>query len=280
MKTKYILTLIIGLFFSACSEDALTDSIIKDSDEPTSEIDLWISENMNKPYNIEVVYKWDDEETEMSKNLVPAIEDSVIGFLDVLKTLWIDTYVANAGEDFFKTLSPKQILLIGSKSYNSDGTVTEGTAEGGRKIVLYSVNNFERHDKDDVKYMIHIVHHEFAHIMTQIKDYDESYGKITPAGYTSTWFNSTMAQAQEIGFITNYAQMNTDEDFVEMIATILTHTNEEWEQTIAAIASADARDALKQKEEMIADYFMTNWGIDLYQFQDLVSSEINKLVNP
>lgn len=278
MKKYYILLFILGLIISSCSDEELSDSIIKDPTGTPTEVDQWISNNVTSPYNIEVIYKWDDEESDLAKNLVPPVEDSVIGFLDVLKVLWIDTYIANAGEDFFKELSPKQILLVGSQSYNTDGTITGGTAEGGRKIVLYGINSFNKHNEAAVKYMIHIVHHEFAHIMHQIKDFNADYGKITPAGYTSTWFNTTTSQAKESGFITNYAQMNTSEDFVEMIATILTHTHEEWENILQGIQSEEARLALRKKESMVANYFLMNWGINLYDFQDLVSSEINRLV--
>ena len=41
----------------------------------------------------------------------------------------VDPYVEEAGSNFLKGLIPKQILLIGSASYNPDETVTQGTAE-------------------------------------------------------------------------------------------------------------------------------------------------------
>ena len=274
-----MLFLLIGFSVISCSEDSLRDSIIDDPVVTPSEVDNWISEHMTSSYNIEVVYKWNDGITDLSKNLVPPEEDKVVSFLNVLKVLWIDAYVKEASGDFFKSLSPKQILLIGSQNYNSDGTVTEGTAEGGRKIVLYGVNHFDSHSEDTVRHMIHVVHHEFAHIMHQTKDYGVEYKKITPAGYTSTWFNIETEDARNAGFISAYAQMNADEDFVEMIATFLTHSNDEWEAILAEIENPEGVKALRSKEVIVADYFMQSWGINLYDFQDLISGEIEQLVN-
>lgn len=264
----------------ACRDGALTgDSIIIDDTTPQTEVDKWISSNVTNPYNIEVVYRWTDGETDLEKNLAPPEEDKVVGFMEVLKTLWIDTYVEQAGADFLKELSPKQILLIGSQNFNSDGSVTEGTAEGGRKIILYDVNGFDSHDASEVRSMIHVVHHEFAHIMHQTKDYSTDYDEITPEGYTTTWYNVEDSIAKQSGFITPYAMLNTDEDFVEMVATFITNSNAEWEAILSGISNPEGVASLRKKEAIVADYFMTSWGIDIYDFQKLVSDEINRIVN-
>ncbi len=267
------------LILASCNEDELTNSIIKDDTTPMSEVDKWVNANFTSPYNIEVKYKWDDKETDLDKNLTPPQEDKVTPFLDVLKSLWIDTYVQEAGADFFKTLSPKQVLLIGSSNMNSDGSSTEGTAEGGRKIILYNVNSFDVSDTAEVKQMIHVVHHEFAHIMHQTKNFTTEFNEITPEGYTVAWTNYDLETARSLGFITRYARQSTNEDFVEMIATILTHSHEEWEAILAAVEDPVALEALRKKEAIVADYFRMSWGIDIYSFQELVSSEIDRLLS-
>ncbi len=279
MKIKHII-----LYFSAVvllvacyDDDTLTDSIIKDKNVALTEVDTWINTQLTTPYNIEVVYKWDDDDTDLSKNLVPPDEDKVIPYLEVLKKLWIDTYVEQAGADFLKTLAPKQIMLIGSNSFNADGTITGGTAEGGRKIVLYAVNRFDAGDKESLTKMIHVVHHEFAHIMHQTKAYNEDFKQITPNGYTSTWNNTYLKDARNAGFISRYAQMNTNEDFVEMIANFLLSSPEEWEDILSSIEKTEGLEALKQKEANVADYLMQNWGIDMYDFRDLLTLAIADL---
>ncbi len=266
IKSLAMLTIVFVAF--ACSNNEISsDSIITDDNNTPNEVDIWISENFTQPYNIEVIYKWTDEQTDISKNLVPPERDKVIPFLEVLKSRWIDQYESIAGEDFIRQLTPKQILLIGSPNVNSDGTVTDGTAEGGRKIVLYSVNHFDSANDEEVDRMTHIVHHEFAHIMHQTENYNVEFKTITPEGYTSTWYNVSEEEARNKGFITPYAQLSPNEDFVEMISNFLINSPEEWNAIIDGIENEEAKAALREKEQHVADYLLQVWNIDLYEFQ-------------
>ena len=52
-------------------------------------------------------------------------------------------YVEEAGKVFYNKYSPKFFILSGSNEYNSEGSITLGTAEGGRKVILYGVNLFK-----------------------------------------------------------------------------------------------------------------------------------------
>lgn len=70
--------------------------------------------NFTKPYNIEVLYKWLDIESDMAATLVPPTEDNAAGLADVLKKIWCLPYVNIAGSDFFCKLAPKQLMFIGS----------------------------------------------------------------------------------------------------------------------------------------------------------------------
>lgn len=278
---KPVLAAAVVFLTAACSTDdeISSDSLIKNPAEEVNITDTWIRENMTQPYNIEVVYRWDDEETDLSKNLVPPEQGKVIPFLQVLKDLWIDQYEDIAGASFIKSLTPKQILLIGSPNINNDGTVTEGTAEGGRKIILYSVNLFDGTNKGEIKRMIHIVHHEFAHIMHQTEAFDPTFNTITPEGYTATWYNVSPQDALNKGFITPYAQSNTNEDFVEMASNFITSTPQEWDAMIDSAQNEQAREKLREKERIVADYFLQVWNIDLYEFRLQLSASIDALSN-
>ena len=105
-------------------------------------IDKWIYDSLTVPYNIAVKYKWDQSELELNKTLVPPKEEKIIPVLSAITKGWINAYVEEAGIFFFKKISPKFFILVGSASYNLDGAVTLGTAEGGRKVILYDLNNF------------------------------------------------------------------------------------------------------------------------------------------
>lgn len=276
MKIKYLqlaLLLIVLLGVTSCSEDKLGSSVITIPEEPTSPIDTWIRGEITNPHNVEILYKWKDVETDLGKNLVPPREDVVLPFLEVIKKVWIDVYVEIAGKDFFNRLTPKQILLIGSANFNNDGTITQGTAEAGRKIVLYEVNDFTTENLPKFLRFFHVIHHEFAHITHQNVMFDESiYGNITPGGYRSDWQNETDAIAKSQGFISQYARLNPNEDFVEMVATMLTTTREQWDATIDGAGAGT--EALRTKEEFVVSYYMTEWNIDLYKFQERMAEVI------
>src|SRR4051812_2447716 len=104
-------------------------------------IDKWIYDSLTVPYNIAVKYKWDQSEIDLDKTLVPPEEEKVIPLLSAIKKVWINTYVAEAGILFFENISPKFFDLVGSPAF-LNGAIKLGEAEGGRKVVLYNVNNF------------------------------------------------------------------------------------------------------------------------------------------
>lgn len=276
---KNIMVILTILCLTSCSDDKLSSgSVVTMPVSSTTEVDLWIKEFLTTPHNIELDYKWVDAETDIGKNLVPPKEEVVLPFLETLKKVWIDVYIDVAGIEFFNTLTPKKIVLIGSANHNTDGTITQGTAEAGRKIVLYELNAFNPNNVPKLKRFFHVIHHEFAHIMHQTRMYDESiYGNITPAGYRSDWHNEREQDALNQGFISKYSRLNPSEDFVEMIATMLTLDNNEFNQLIA-LATPEGQEALKAKEEFVVAYYKKEWGIDMYEFQAAMAkvlSEIN-----
>ncbi len=281
MKIK--LLIVAGLFaFLAvgCNEDeelnACRDSIDKVFQTPISETDIWINKNLGIPYNVNVTYRWDDDENNYGKNLVPPYEKNVVPFLTILKKLFIDAYIEQAGEEFAKKMLPKQYILVGSESYNpNDGTVTQGTAEGGRKVVLYGINDMKTPKR--LLRIIHVIHHEFGHILHQTKPFSEDYQKITKSGYTSTWFNTKkLKDALDKGFISPYAQSNPDDDFVEMLSYYITLTEKEWNDRLSVITEESGKRALAQKLEILRFYLKDQWKIDLDKFRDDLSSEIQK----
>jgi len=193
-------------------------------------IDAWIYDTLTKPFNISVKYKWDQFELELNKDLVPPKESKIIPVMQAVKKVWIDTYIAEAGDVFMKTHCPKFFVLCGSASWNTDGTITLGTAEGGRKIVLYVLNDFRTKSMPDytpsdsltIKQMFHTIEHEFGHILHQNVLYPEDFKRITPGFYTANWNNVSDNAARRDGFVTAYAMSAPDEDFVEMISMMLT----------------------------------------------------------
>jgi len=275
----YIVLSIAGtVYFGSCSENVDFNPTIYDTDTPyLSDVDRWIRENYIDVFNIDVVYKWSGIETELDKNLVPPREDTVVSFLKVVKKAWLDTYVALCGGDVIKPVFPKQLLLLGSSSYNTDGTTTEGTADGGKKVVLYSLDQFNPASAANVKSYIRVLHHEFCHILNQKKDYNIAFEQVTPSSYTATWTNNDAKTANAAGFVTPYAMAEPGEDFAEMVAQYVTDTPEEWTALLESISTETGKAAIQKKLELVRTYMEESWNMELDELRNLVNQAIQEI---
>lgn len=240
-------------------------------------IDKWIYDSLTVPFNIAAKYRWDAWELELDKTLVPPDTSKVIPSLQGLKAVGFMPYIQQTGNsELLRRYAPKNFVLVGSPQYNYNGSITLGQAEGGTKITLYLINYFSRLKKDSAsfKQMIHTIHHELGHILNQNVSISINYKTIT-GGYTATWFNVSDASARAQGFITAYAMAAPEEDFVEMVSSILIggpngptgYDNYEKLLTQAGATTSAAYLNLKAKEAMVVDYFTKTWNIDLYGLQ-------------
>ncbi|CAN5903485.1 putative zinc-binding metallopeptidase [soil metagenome] len=282
MKTKHILPALLlfslGTFVSCQNEvDNLDTSLLGLGGDSwvKGPIDQWLDQNYVTPYNIEVKYRFDRYEVALNRVLVPTREDRIIPVMETIKKTWIEPYEQTAGPDFIKRLSPKQFVLVGSPQFNPEGTITLGTAEGGRKIVLYKLNDFDKKDKAEVRQMLHTIQHEFAHILHQTVMYPEEYKRIT-TDYTASWQDYSLADARSRGYISEYSRSSPDEDFVEMISFMLIEGKTNFDSILNS-APASAQPLLRRKEEMVVRYFKESWNIDIYALQSRSLAAINAL---
>lgn len=301
--SKITLALAFAAAFTACKKDddlSLADDLLGlggDTWTQTS-IDKWLYDSLTKPYNIAVKYKWDQFEYDISRTLVPPDEAKVVPMWNVLKKTWIDPYVAEAGLVFFNKYAPKNFILAGSNSYNDDGSVILGTAEGGRKIVLYAVNSFRvkgmpgynpTTDSSFVKtWFLQTIHHEFGHILHQNIMYSQDFKKVNPILFQgNNWINLTNAEANQEGFVTAYASSGFDDDFVETVAIMLIEGRAGFDKLVNSIPTgpsvngttkAQAQSYLRQKEAFVVSYFKQVWAIDFYSLQNRCRVALNQFL--
>lgn len=236
MKIRYYLfALGATLMMASCSEDKLDEkSIFPDATttNPTP-LDKWLEVNYQQPYNILLKYRFEFKESDASKNLAPARYDQAVALAKLTKYLWLESYEELKGRDFVRQYCPKIMHFVGSYGYNSGGSVTLGVAEGGMKITLYNVNNLD-YMNPDIEFLNYwyfkTMHHEFAHILHQTKPYPTDFNEISAANYQSeSWVNLVEDEWLALGFISNYASRETQEDFVELIANYVTHDQAWWD---------------------------------------------------
>ena len=236
---------------ASCSKEKLDQKSIFDTDSPErGAFDTWLLLNYVEPYNIQFNYKYIDRESDNNYNLVPAEYDKAVAMAKLTKYLWIDSYNELLGDTFIKTYCPRMIQLIGSKAFNNQGSVVLGTAEGGLKITLYNINglNLSSPSIDFLnEWFFKTMHHEFAHILHQTKNYSTDFNLISTDYQGPSWLNlESDAVANKMGYVTCYASYSPDEDFVEIIR----------------------------------NYLQESWGIDIDKLRDIVqkrSANISQL---
>lgn len=287
MKNTKILTLItclILLLQSSCrkSDTGLdVDLSNYNSDKFIyGDLDNWLDKTLTVPYNIEVVYRFDRAMGGLGRNISPPNVDRVKPTAEMVLNGFLKIYEKVAGPAFIKAQTPKQFVFFGSTVYNSNGTETLGSADGGRKVVLYNLNTLDEYDATSIKRRLRTIHHEFTHILNQTVDIPPTFEKVTPADYTGDWSNAANSEslAQNLGFISRYARDQYTEDFAETVAFLLVE-GQLYYNRYAAAAGETGFAKLKQKEAIVVDYFKQYFNIDFRKLQYEMALVLKTLYN-
>lgn len=277
---KLSLLLLAGALIACSGEAPLTESQLDTSVPPKTELDSWISANYLDPYNMEVLYKWNQNTVDLNRYLFPPLKEKVQPTLEVVKKIWLDSYKEVGGQDFVKKIAPRQILLVGGENYNTNGTKILGVAEAGTRITLFETDLLDTKNRNKVTQFIHTIQHEYIHILNQTKPFDvKAMSLITPSGYISSWYSFADYESQELGFISSYARSNVNEDFAETAAIILLLPKVKYEALINGITSVKAKADLRKKEAIVVKYFKDGFNMDFYQLRDAAERNTNLVVN-
>lgn len=229
---KYLLLLpVLALLLAGCNVDkidkehsVITDPVY-DTQSPIYHFEQYLRKRFVAPYNVEMIYRWRENATVTSYNLVPCRLGRVDSIAHLTHYLWFDLYDQVVDTTFLKIYGPRMIQYIGSKGYNSNGTATLGTADGGIKIILYGMNELHLNNINELnQYAFHVMHHEFSHILHQTKTYPKDFEFISMGMYDpDQWQNQKDTVVHRRGFVSPYASGAPREDFVEVIATYVTN---------------------------------------------------------
>ncbi len=292
--TLHILSLMFLAAFCACSDDDLSDtSVILDSINEENEFDEWLEENFRAAYNIDFKYKYEDIESDLSYDLVPAELSQSIILAKMVKYLWLEPYTEVGGLTFMRTYSPRVFHVIGTVGWNTNGTYTLGTAEDGLKITLYAGNWLSNWfaieynedgtdytieiDVDNVNYYyLHTMHHEFGHILHQTVDYPTDFDQVSAGSYVSSWQDYSETEALQAGFISAYARSGVDDDFVETLSYYVTYSVEQWEAKMSTAGTSGAA-IINTKLEIVKEYMADVWDIDLDELRDVLARRYDEI---
>ena len=287
MKLKYLFLAAVSALAISCSEDDLDKESIFNSSSAMAQgqFDKWLQKNYVDNYNIQFKYRFEFKESDKDYNLSPADYDKGVALAKLTKYMWLESYEKVCGVDFIRTYCPKVMHLVGSPAYNEDGSIVLGTAEGGMKITLYNVNNLDIENLNLYvlnQWYFHTMHHEFSHILHQTKNYPTEFNNVTKDSSQSTsWVNlKDSVTAWKMGYITPYASMETQEDFVEILSTYITNPQSYWDYVLEkadpkfnatlqegyesyVTDKTNGRELISQKLQIVRDWMKDSWGIDI-----------------
>ncbi|MFH6968198.1 putative zinc-binding metallopeptidase [Flavobacterium sp. FlaQc-28] len=269
-RYKAIALITTSLLFTACAhEDQPTESQLDFSQKNKTELDKWIDTGFLDPYNIKVYYEWNQNLVDNTRYLFPPTIDKVKPALEVVKKIWIDSYTTIGGANFVKKIAPREFVLVGGMNLNTNGTRTLGLAEGGQRVTLFQVDYLNKKSRPDVTEFIHTIQHEYVHILNQTKPFDEqAWAKLTPSGYTTSWYVEEIEDSRELGFITSYARLNIYEDFAETASVILTSSKAEYAAILASITDPVGKANIQKKEAIVVQYYKDAFNMDFYALRD------------
>lgn len=273
-----VTTLVALVLFASCKkEDALNPTSIFVDENPANlnALDKYITANITTPYNVDIIYKYVDVESDMNYNLSPADYSSSIRMTRLVQYLGIEPYdVVTGSKSFNRTYFPKILNYIGSPAYRNNGTKVLGTAEGGRKITLYEVNSLTPASATNITFLndlyFHTIHHEYTHIHNQTKPYPVAFNEVSGAGYIQDSWNTgwaNLAAAVSAGFISQYASKEPGEDFAELMSFYVTLTPAAWDARVK-LGSAAGQAIIATKIGLVRNYYETAWGINIDNLRD------------
>lgn len=276
-KTLYqVLALFMLVFLFSCKKNENVEvdlSKFNTDDYVKGPIDTWLKTNLEDPYNISTVYRFERNLTDVNRDLSPVSVDKVQPMMNAVLVSFLQPFEKLAGKGFIKKYTPKQFVLYGSPSYNTNGSVTLGSADAGRTVILYELNSLNFASAGDVKRKIRTIHHEFTHILNQNIVIPPAFEQVSKADYYADWTSSanTAEISRDLGFISRYARSSFGEDFAEMVAHLLVEGQVFFENyLISATPAAAAK--LREKEKLVYAYYRDYFGIDFKQLQIEVQS--------
>ena len=301
MKTiKFLLIAVVVALAAACSNDDVdtANSIFpkQGTTAGQTDFDKWLRKNYTDPYNIRFNYLYIDQNSDMSYNVSPADIKKSIALAKIIKHVWLDAYTELMGADFLKQHCFREFQLIGSAEYTSNGSIVLGFAEGGIRVNLFQVNALDPANiyiEQSTPYStssafdlnrayFHTMHHEFAHILTQLKDYSTDFRTISKVYHSADWVNVTDKKSGAEGFVTGYASSEYNEDFAEVFSCYVTDTDAMWQKRLAQAVTAangdeSGKKAILAKLSIIRTYLKDSWGVDIDKLRTIVLRRANEV---
>lgn len=273
------------LLTTACYPTEELNVPVQDELELESELDIYIDEKFTEEYGMAIRYKFVDNYVQPGQRVAPPKLELVRPMLDFIEEFWINPYLeVPNGEDFFKNHVPAEIVFLGGLIFNSNGTVTLGTADAGAQITFTDVNAIDPSNPEWRTQQLNTVYHEFAHTVHQRYKLPNAFETIAAAGYTGpgSWFVLNDEDALQRGFVSPYSTSSPNEDFAETVAFFLFDPDfdanfmdlEDDCETDDCVRRNEGKLRIKEKLSTISDHYEKVTGVDLELLREAIQSRL------
>ncbi len=309
MKTlKSLLKLVAVCFFvtavTQCAEEKENECYVRPqtAEESTHPNDVYLKENMLIPYGTAVRWRWDNRFIDPNEEATPIKAEYVIPVTKLIKYFWIDVFESQgeAGKKIIETLFPPEIQYIGSYIYLK-GAVKLGYAEGGARITLLNLNNYDLTNKDWLTSakggVLNTIHHEFAHLFHQNYGFPDGFVGLTD--YKGNGWKSLnpkegkpFSESLALGCVSDYATNGESDDFADLVAHFLIMPPTEFESKYLALEdcskSTDAtacqktnegREKIKVKLDLVIKYYKDKFNLDLVSMRDEMQKRLDYVLD-
>ncbi len=313
---KLIYLPLLSLVLWSCGEfDEISEkSVLPDvsvEEARRTPLDHYIEEHFTKPYNVDLIYRYAENEVPVEWKFVPATYDKSLEFASLVQHLYYEPFSKVTSVEFLRTYTPKKIKLLGSFGYSSNtGNVTLGLASAGVEVTFMGLNTLDTkplQSEDEAlrqstleklnEGYLRTLYHEGAHTFHQKVPFSLEYTNLSFKDYQygrqfSYWKDvyedenknkSTYQNAKPsflyAGFISPYGSTNPNEDFAEMFSYCIMYSEADWEQVYKnADGKNNESDAMTGKEIIIAKrkiikkFIKDEFGVDIEDLRNEVQS--------
>ncbi len=275
----------VAVVFCSCYPSEELNVPQKEVEIEFTELDRYIDENFTQEYGMAIRYRFVDNYLNPGQFSTPPRTEVVRPMLDFIEDFWIGPYEdIPGGEEFFRAHVPAEIVFIGGRIFNANGTETLGTADAGAQITFVNVNAIDRSDTAWRDLQLQVVYHEFAHTVHQLYKLPNAFETIAEPGYTgpTSWFVLNDAEALSRGFCSPYATSSPNEDFAETVAFFLFDQNFDENfiiqdpncETEACLRANEGKVLIDEKLASIIDHYDRVTGVSLEALREAVQSRL------
>lgn len=303
---KYIILVFVVSLFLQCATDSSNTEFVAPSDPDISSVnDQYLYNNdgnsLFERYGTATRWRWNDNFISPTRRATPVKSEFVIPTTKLVNHLWVEPYSESGADaaNFIKSLFPAELVYIGSYIFNDDGTRLLGYAEGGARVTLLNLNSLDFQDRNWLANpnagILATVHHEFSHIVHQNYGIPVGFNTISESYLGNNWSNNVSRDdAIKLGMVRNYGTLNEFEDFCEIISHFLVVDQATFEQDFinqedcSVYTDADSivncrelnegRQLIKQKVDLVVEFYKNNFNVDLYQVRDVLQSRLDDVI--